>query len=323
MTAILMGYTVTMFESRKVFIKHFGPIDSLETDYQYNLAYDSAIKKGLKCEKDKLEELNKEGLWTHKDEETVKEKFIALTQMYKTKSKLHVPSQVAAMTENIKKSEDAYRQLKNTREQLLRHTAEKKGEKRAEDYYIYSSFFNNKELTDSFFVESFDDVDGDLLLDLKRLYYKAFENILNDKIKYVALTKEFLDLVYMAERPYEILGKPYVQYTFFQTDLINLGRLYKHILSSDTTIPEAIKSDPEKLETWWETSQNAKNLLEKRGKVEIGDGVNTMVGMSSKELKEMYGEHSVVSMDTQIKEAAAKSGKSVLNINDLMKIKGI
>lgn len=322
MTSILMGYSVSFFDDRKIFIKHFGPIDSLETDYQYNLAYEQSLSRGLKTEKDKLEELEKDSIWTKKEDEDLNEKLVSLTHLKKTKSKSYIPSQVQILVDRIKQLESEYVELKLKRDYFLRHTAEKKAERRAEDFYIYNSFFYDKQFNKSFFSESFDDVDSDLIEDLKRVYIKSLDCISNGGIRNVALTREFLDLVYMAEKPYEILGKPYVQYTYYQTDLINLGRLYKHILSSDPSIPEGVKSDPDKLETWWETSQNAKKILERSNKSEVGNSVNTLVGVSSEDLKAMYGDAEVVSLDKQIKDTAAKSGKTILNMQEMMKMKG-
>lgn len=323
MVAILLGYSVDIYENQKVFIKHFGYTDNLETDYQYRIAYDEAMRRGIWTKEKKLEELKKEGSWTEKEDETLASLYSALGHLKKQRSKLYLPSQVAIKNEQIKETEVKLSKLQFKKDQLLYSTAEKKAERRAEDYFVYSSFFLDSKFERPFFHESFDDIDSDTLLQLKNVYFRSMETILGGGTKRIALSRDFIDLMYTAEHPYEILGKPYAFYTTFQLDLINFGRFFKHILSSDPPPPQSAKEDPDKLEEWWETSQNAKKVLQKRGKQDSGAGATNLIGATTEDLKQMYGEGEVVNLDTELKQTAKNKGKTVLGIEDLMKMRGI
>lgn len=320
LTSILLGYSVCQYKEKKIFIKHFGYTDSIETDYHYNLAYESAISKKIPNQEEKIELLKSQGLWSDKKDQEIKNLDLKISHAKKTKSKTFLPSQIEEISKKIKEDEDKVLKLVDKKRKLIGVTAELIAQQRADDFYIYSSFFSDKNLENLLIKESFDSVDSELLNDLKLIYFSAMKNIKNGGIKRIALTREFQDLMHVTENVYEILGKPYVKYSFFQIDLVTLGRFYKMILCSNPPPPDNLRYQPDKLEEWWNTSQNAKKVLSKRGKESMGGG-DTVFGATAEDMKKMFGDgENVINLDTEIKK---KSVNGMVPMNELMKIHGI
>jgi hypothetical protein len=263
LSAVLIGYSVTTFQDERVFIKHFGVTDSVETDYQYDLAFNGAVKRGIKTEKEKLDYLQKENLWTEADEANIRRLTSETENLKKRRAMSAIPSQVDGINKKIDENEQILNSELGKRIRLVGTTAESLANKRSEDYYIYNSLFLDNKLSKNFFTDNFEEIDAELLEQSKFAYYQGLKYILRNNIKKIALCKEFIDLMHLAQDPYQILGKPYCHYTYFQIDLISLGRFYKLILSQEVKPPQGILKDPDKLEQWWETSQNAQKISSK------------------------------------------------------------
>src|SRR4051812_8885551 len=106
LSAVLTGFSVTTFQGRKVFIKHFGNMDSVETEYQYELAYNSSLKRGISTEKEKLSFLQEHGLWVEADEAKVRQLTSELTNLRKRRSTSAILSQIDKINEKINENED-------------------------------------------------------------------------------------------------------------------------------------------------------------------------------------------------------------------------
>ena len=323
LSSVLTGYSVTPFGNKRVFVKHFGVTDSIETEYQYDLAFNRAKERGIPTNELKLSILKDQGLWTDSDIERLAKLTSETALLKKRRSTMPIPSQIKIVSVKIDENEQEINTLSFKRFQLIGTTAETIASKRAEDYYIYHSLFSDNKLQNSFFKESFEDIDSDLLEDSKQIYYQSLKCILGKNIKKIALLSDFINLMHLAQDPYQILGKPYCQYTYFQIDLISLGRFYKMILSREPKPSDHLLKDPEKLEEWWETSQNAQKILDKRGKESVGDETSVMFGATSEDLRTVFGDGAnIKNIDTEIKKEAAKSG-GVLDMKQMMALQGI
>jgi len=319
LTSVLLGYSVSRLSNTKIFIKHFGYTDSIESDYQYKCAFDHAVKSGAPTEKQRLEELKGLGLWTNQDEE-IKSLESINKNLVTRKRSLALPSQVKEFEGRLAENESKLNKLKLERFILVGTTAETIAAQRSEDYYIYNSLYINDKFTKLFFEESFDDMDSDPLQSAKNCYYQSLKPIMGGGIRNIALCDEFMNLMNLTENAYEILGKPYAMYSFFQADLISIGRYYKMIINNDPAPPGQHRYNPDKLEEWWDAARNAKKIMSKTGKESMGGG-SVLMGATGQDLKDVFGDDpNIKSIDSEIKKNA-KGG--VVKMEDMMRIHGV
>jgi hypothetical protein len=322
LNSVLAGYSVIPFEADKIFIKHFGVMDSVETEFQYDTMYELAREKGVNTEEEKLAFLAENELWTTAEEDKLKKLSSETEFLRKRKANSYIPSQSEDIEKQIKENEKGLSKLLSNKIRLLGTTAESLAAKRSEDFYIYHSLFKDNKLSVKLFDEDFEEVDAEFLEGAKLSYYHGLSPILHKNIKKIALSREFMDLMNLAQDPYQILGKPYCQYTYFQIDLISFGRFYKHILSQETKPPANLLEDPDKLEQWFEMSQNAQKIMQKTGKEGVGDSASVMFGATTDDLNKVLGnDPNIKNLDTEIKKAAGEKG-GMLNKEDMMKLHG-
>jgi hypothetical protein len=319
LTAILLGYSVSTMNGDRVFVKHFSLTDSVETDYYYDSAYSEAIEQGVFTEEEKLNFLIENELWSTENEASIKKLRAEIEMLEKRAAASIIKSETKKVTDKITENKTVLSKLLIERLNLVGSTAESLANQRSENFYIYSSIFKDKDFEKHAFSASFDDISSEELEMARTTYTNALQFILNRNIRKIALSKEFMDLMFLATDPFQILNKAYCYYTFFQVDLLNLGRYYKAILSQDPAPPEGLRHDPDKLEEWFSSTTKAQKLKQKLSKDDLGGG-GTWVGATTEDLKEAFGDD-VKNMTTEIKKVAGQSGR--VSMKDMMKIHGI
>ncbi len=317
LSSILLGYSVVMLDSQKVFIKHHGYCDLIETDFQYDLALKNCLKRNIYTEQQKIDLIIKQKLWS--TEKDVRINFLEenINKLITQKSKVIIPSQKTIISNEIGEKQKELSTLKEERHSLIGVTAEMIANKRSEDFYIFKSFYQDPEFRKPLNADDkFDLIDDDYMEDMRTCYFDSLNFILNNNIRYIAISDTFLSLLYLAENPYEILGKPLASYTFYQKDLVSYGIHYKRILMSDPTPPDSIRSDPDKLEEWAERSHSSRKLTETRSNDPDSSG-KMIIGATSADVKEIFGEENVINVGSEIKK------KGRMNMQDFMKLHGV
>jgi hypothetical protein len=86
-----------------------------------------------------------------------------------------------------------------------------------------------------------------------------------------------------------LYGKPIVNLTYLQVELLNSCGYYKNIISNSEYIPEEVRHDPEKIDDWYSASQNARTQMEARNarSPKTGSGVtmSTAPGATKEDIK--------------------------------------
>ena len=121
---IIRGYSETYVRDKKYYIKHLTSIDQVAIDEIRSSYYEKAIDRGIPPMSEILEDLNKDGIWTKKDESEIKRLELFVEQAQKTKSELVLKSQIDKQNESIretrKKIQELQRSVKNYLELTLK-----------------------------------------------------------------------------------------------------------------------------------------------------------------------------------------------------------
>jgi hypothetical protein len=318
--SIILGYNLASLEGERVFIKHFGNKDKVEVDYQYGLAYNSALSKNVVTNEEKEIQLAELKLWSEKDDKEIISLELSIDNL-KRRKRLSLPSQIKDINIKIQDAASRISKLRAQKNKLMGVTAESIAQRRAEDFYIASSFFRDDAFNNRLIhVDEFDDMDISQIDSMKFTYFSALSEILGEKIKGLSVLKDFMNLMYLAEKPYEILGKPLAEYTFFQIDLISFARHYKHIISHEPQPPDNILEDPDALDDWYESSNTMRKIMDKDHDRDSVGRATTIMGGTAEDLKLLEKEGDIVNLDTEIKKAAKHKP---LNMQEMMKLHGI
>lgn len=306
----------------EMYVKHFNNFDSSNVDDFYCKYKEKATKEGLLNEKDKLEILAKENLWSVKKDSEIEDLKKYVKNLSITKSKLFLKSEIDRMVPQIKESQEKLDALQLERSEVVGVTVETYSTKKANEHYISLSLFKDRALSEKYFNdEEFEELSGQDLSTIIEAYNKYMVFFSAEFLKKVAVSNFFLNFYYLCEdNPYTFYGKPVVQLTYYQIELFGYGRYFRQILSDPKSRPpEEMMDSPDEIIEWYETTKNAKKVVD-RSKLE-GTGGSSIVGATKDDLKRLgiVDQHS--DSISLAKEAAKKGGS--LSMKDIMKLHGI
>jgi hypothetical protein len=314
---ILYGFTLLNINNRKINIKHLTEKEFCQTNDLYLQEYVKAKKSGLLTEKDKIEILIKDGVWSKKQEDQISslEREIGLKKI--TLNKLFIQSQIKRLKEEIKNLEKDLDKIVKEREEILGLTVENYAFKKSNQYVIYLSFYDenyNKYFKSE---EDFNELDENDLIDLIYTYKEYMQMFEINNLKKIAVSPFFSNSFFLSEdNIFYFYGRPIVDLTKNQIDLFSLGRTYKgHIVKSGEMPPENIKNLSE-LVDWYENRPNLSNLKEKN-KDKLGQ---SYIGASKEELMNITANSKEEVLDLSA-EAQKMGGE--LSFDQILKIHGV
>ncbi len=234
--------------------------------------------------KDQEEYILKEGYWTKKEEDEIKNNKDTLISFEMSYRKEHLKSRRIAWLKELKDIRTRIKELENKKSTLLGNTAESYAVKKSNEYHIKKSLFNDKNLTilafDDEKFEEFDEKEIEQLVFIYSAYSERFES---DNLKKLALSSFFLNLFSLSsDDPRGFYGKPVAYLTFYQSELFSLGRYFKSILAEyGQSLTSDLLSDPDKLIEYIEIHRNYKELQEGSEEMEAGG----IVGATKEDLE--------------------------------------
>lgn len=254
---IVRGFSLGQFQGGTVYFKHFGLLDSFGIDKVFDETYIYAQKQGVKTEAEALVEAMGGDMWKESDEKSVVEKEYELKVKKSSVSKMPLQSQVDQRLIEISNLETEIEILKKVRKAALGKTAEEFATKRSNEVFIFKSCFLDEAFSRPLFdFDEFENLPGRLLEELVCEYNLKFGKFASHGIKKAAISPNILNLIALSKSPTEFYGKPLVSLTFYQVEMLNWGKYYFSIFSNSDKIPDDCKTDPEKLEAWFNTSRN-------------------------------------------------------------------
>lgn len=314
---IINGFSVNKYKSKNIYVKHFCSLDNLEVDYLYTENLNHAVSKGYPSESDRLDLLEKDGLWSLKMDSEIKSIRESINELFESKRKAFKLRDINFINSQIAKQQSILLDKISIKNKLIGPTAERFAKRSVDSYFVSKSFFKDRGLNNLLFSkEEFDELDSFELDELFSIYYDCVGNLEDDSIKKIALSHFFLNVFHLAENVYQFFGKPISSLTFYQVQLCAYGNFFKTILNSDPKPPEEITNNPEKLEDWYFGRRNAEEALQKV-RDDTGDNGATLVGLTYEDRKFLgYDEPP----QKAIKKARENGGE--ISFEEIMKMDG-
>ena len=303
---------------QQLYIKHYGDYSSVDLDEYYLNFYQKAIAEGLPTEKEKIQFLISEDLWSDKDDEKIKYYADKLNTLKDLKSKTYLLSQLDKLKKEISEISVELNTLKAKKIELLGYTAEKHTESKVEYYYILNSYFLDENLTDKRFKEDDNDIETfgqyNFYIKLHNLAISKY-NIKN--IKKVAVSYYMQSLLSLSkENAYYFFGKPVYSLTYYQSSLYSYGLFYDKISSSPeySKVSQEVKDDPDKLIEYYSATSNLKRKVENNKDVK---GPVFVMDATEKDL-DFLNQNKTKHNQNSLDDLAKKQG-GALNLEDLAK----
>jgi len=305
---IIFGYSEVRLESveNKVFVKHLDEMDSNTTDREYEDYLHEAQESGLKNEKDALDFMIEEGLWSWEQEQNLESLKEELSTLEATKKKLIVKVQQKPIEKRIKPIKQEVYLLSQERNDSIGLTAEGFASKKINEFMVYKAFYKDKELKELLYTEEeFDVLSNTDLAEIMNCFADTYAIFNDDQVKLISVCPFFMNNFSLCgDDAYAYFGKPIIELTNFQISLLNTAKYTKSLMGNSKSPPEEYYKAPKSLFEWYELndkSRQVKDGLNQKGEA----GASTVVGATKQELG-----------------AVAQDGEEVIDLNKLAKEKG-
>ena len=307
---ICEGFSMLSVNSTDAYIKHFNFKDQRKLDSFYSKIFDSARSRGLPTTKETLKFLEEEGLWVDKDERAITTQQLYVDNLEKTKANLILESQKDQVRKDLKSARDKLNKLLEQKQNLLSNTCESYAQNKLNHEVLFLSLYKDEDLTESFYTrEEFEDFSNLKINELLVSYNDATAHLDVNSIKKLATMGLFTNYFNIVDKSPQDFFRGYLyDWTFYQINLINYGKIFKNIFDNVPDIPEAIKEDPDALLEFAQSSGKRKEAMERSSNADS----YSLVGATKKDLEHM----GVQQGEAQTLEsfAAKKGGK--LGITD-------
>jgi hypothetical protein len=284
---ICNGYSKITWNEREIIVKHLSHFDQINIDEEASKYYEDAKKRGIFTIEERLQFLEKEGLWTKKNEAELSDQKFYIDNLKKTRQQLALKLQIQQMDKTILEANIKYRELYVKKSELIGIVCENYRDRKMDLYHIKLLFYKNIDFKDKFFSNNeLDELEDEEIGEILNLYSSFLDQFSYTNLKKIAVTDFFTSSFYLSDNLYDFFRKPLFFLTYYQSNLLSYGSYYKRLIQGNQ-IPPEILDQPDEIENFVRKSQNMKDMIEKGGK---GDGRTGIVGITSQELKAMGAE---------------------------------
>lgn len=284
-TEICRGFSGFLYQEKTIYIKHFNLLDQQEIDAFYDKKYTHAREQGLPIEEERLVFLEEEGTWTSKDQEDISKKEAYIKGLERSLGKLVIASQQQQIKKTLEEQREELNKKNHQRFALLEATCEKYANTKQSNFILFASLFRDKDCMEPWFTqEEFEELSAADLVGWLNLYSNATENLVGEEIKKLAASPFFSNYFNLCgDNASRFFAAPVHEWTFYQINLINYGKIFKNIFENIPDIPEHIKDDPDALIEF----ANQKNKREEyQGRGEEKDAYSVM-GASKEDMSKL------------------------------------
>ncbi len=313
---IVDGYSAYFIGESERYIKHQSVSDLVNFEQVYDMHLTRALNKGLPGEKEILKNLEEEGFWSKKDDEAIETQKFFLDSLVKNKKNIVLKSALERVNKQIEEAEAEINDLISKKENLISNSAERYALNRANDFYMFNSFYKDRELKHPLYTkEEFEHISPKEVSHLVSIYNSFHYKFSEENIQLLAV-QDFYKIYYsFSESTTDFFGKPVVELNNFQLNLLLYTRIFKSIFENNEDIPEKIKKDPKALLDFANSSEAREEI---KSKMNESSSASTIVGATSEDLEELGV---TKSNKNSLHEAAKKKGGS-LSMKDLMDLSG-
>lgn len=301
---IFQGYTELTYQGDSVFLRHINIHDQNRLSKLVDLFTEKTIAKGISSEKDRLEQLKKDGDWTDDDELKVAEIENYVKNLVQSKKKYALPSQQKETQKIIDEETAKLNELRNKKRNLIGQTAEDFASRKANEEFLRHLIYCDESLQGlKFSDEEFGVIEMEDLSSIYESYQKMMVRFSDENIQKAVLCDFFNMYMPFCEKPWDFFGVPLIKTSVFQQKVLVYGRMFLNIFQNVEKIPDHIRKDPKALLDFADSSRNKDKAKSKNSDKEgstsfvmgtredaeymAGDGVE--VGDLAAELKQNNG----------------------------------
>lgn len=311
---IFDGYTDITFKGKTVYIKHFSIRDQRYIHRFYNKYKSIAESKGIPSEKEMLDSLREDGLWSDDDDRKIIDLEQELDGLRSTKRNSFLPSQKKHIQETIETKQKELHFLFNKKAELVGKTSERYGSQRSNEEFIRYLLYADQQCSRHFFT---DDEFANLSEEEVEFFVKENDYIsrrLNENnIQHVVLRDFFNMYMSQTEDVSAFYGKPIIELSVYQLKLAIYARIFFNIFQYNEDIPERMKQDPEAILDFVDRKKNK----DSKNYVNTEKGASAVFGATKEDLEAIDPSARKVSLSDEI----AKSG-GVMNMDQLIELMG-
>ena len=322
---IIRGRTEFSLDDSTYYIKHLSFLDSADIDSHKLKYFNRAKEQGLPTYSDRFNSIIENKTWSlEKDKETSNVKDF-LENLKHSKTLLPLEKDRKIVDKQILEYKLRLNKLVNEKSNLIGLHCESWAEKKINEYYVFTTLYRDSKLTQKLYSsEEFNDLEQFELDKLTRIYNEKMVAFVEGNLRRISLMPYFFNVFNLAgENIYYLFGKPLVNLTFYQIEIISNARNYKNILqNSKTSPPLECLSDSDKLLEWFEQVKTQEKLIES-DIIEEGDdrkvvtAAKGMVGASKKELEMMGVDKGA---QTKLEKALKESKTGEVGFEEILKL---
>jgi predicted transcriptional regulator len=318
---VVNGYSEVELDGNTFFVKHLSVLDQVDIDKIQRRFYESAIKRGIPTESEVLSALNKDNIWTEKDEKEIDRLENFIESLIKNKSQIVLKSKLDEQNKSIEQTRKKINELQNKRNELIGVCAETYAAKRSNDHYVIKSFYNDRELKSAVFPDEkeFDELYSEDIAKFIQVYNNTFEMFEELKIQEMILQDFYYIYFPFSDDTVGFFGNPVCHLTYNQLKLIVYTKIFKGIFEQNQNIPDNIKKDPQALLDYGSVSEEAKQKV--RDQIEKGQDGATLFNATDEDYEYAGLKKPSDTVKNSLHQAALKKGGS-LSMQDLMELSG-
>ena len=316
---IIDGFSTYYVGEKKRYIKHQSVADVVDFESVYDLHYQRAQNRGLPTEKEIFSQLELDGIWSASDDAEIEKQLFYVDSLQKNKKNLYLKSAIAQINKQIKDAEEDLAKLQSQKQDLVANCCERYALNRANDYYMFSSFFKDPSLSLPLYSqEEFENIDATNVSSLVSTYNSFHAKFSEKNIQHLVL-QDFYKIYYsFSESSTDFFGVPIVKLTNFQLNLIIYTRVFKNIFQQHNDIPDRISKDPDALMDFSNSSESREEI-KKKFEDDSAVGGSSIVGATKEDLEEL----GMPTNTTNSLDQAAKEKGGSLSMKDLMDLSGV
>ena len=311
---IFDGYTDVTFKGKTVYIKHFSIRDQRYIHRFYNKYKSIAESKGIPSEKEMLDSLREDGLWSDDDDRKIIDLEQELDGLRSTKRNSFLPSQKKNIQKTIETKQKELHFLFNKKAELVGKTSERYGSQRSNEEFIRYLIYADQQCSRHFFT---DDEFANLSEEEVEFFVKENDYIsrrLNENnIQHVVLRDFFNMYMSQTENVSAFYGKPIIELSVYQLKLAIYARIFFNIFQYNEDIPERMKQDPEAILDFVDRKKNK----DSKNYVNTEKGASAVFGATKEDLEAIDPSARTISLSDEI----AKSG-GVMSMEQLIELMG-
>ena len=310
---VVYGYSTIEIDGEELFLKHLSVLDQIELENLQAHFLDKAKKRGIPTEKESLERLIEEGIWSEKDDLKIIHAEKHEEALVQTKKNLYLKSEIDIVNKDIGEVKQKIAQLNYDKSIILGPTCEKYADSRVTDHYILSSFYTDKEFKNpKFDSKAVDELTQKELQPVIIQYNEKAQEYSEENIQKMVL-QDFYSIYFpYSDNVMNYFHKPLFYLSSNQVRLLVFTRMYKNVFENYTEMPEKIRKDPEKIADYINAQDKAQDMAKHMDK----EGASTIVGATDEDYKYLgYRKSPGKSISEVLKE---KGGK--MNMKDVMEM---